>query len=188
MFRSSLTLLALALAVSACDREADPAVQQEENSASAKQELSGTIDRSFEGTLLPAILLNDPDGNALNLGAVQGTPVLVNLWATWCAPCIVEMPMLDNLADVMGDDLRVVTISQDLQGADRVAPFFATREFRNLEPWLDPENAVGDAFGDGVMPITVLFDASGREIFRVAGGYEWDSEEAIAAVREAIQP
>jgi len=78
VFRSLLTLLALALAVAACDREAGPAAQQEEKSAPAKQELSGEIDRSKAGTLLPALLLSDPAGRQINLGAVQGTPVLVN--------------------------------------------------------------------------------------------------------------
>jgi len=187
VFRSLLTLLALALAVGACDREAGPAAQQEENSSPAKQELSGEIDRSQSGTLLPALLLSDPAGHQINLGAVQGTPVLVNLWATWCAPCVVEMPMLDNLADTMGDELRVITISQDLQGAKRVEPFFAKNDFRNLQPWLDPENEAAKAFGDAGMPITVLFDSSGQEIFRVTGGYHWDSEDAIALVREALQ-
>ncbi len=187
MFRSSLTILALALAVGACDREAGPAAQQEEKSAPAKLELSGEIDRSQAGTLLPDLLLSDPAGRQLNLGAVQGTPVLINLWATWCAPCVVEMPMLDNLADTMGDELRIIMISQDLQGAKRVEPFFAKNEFRNLEPWLDPDNQAAEALGDLGMPITVLFDSSGQEIFRVTGGYHWDSEEAIALVREALQ-
>jgi len=95
--------------------------------------------------------------------------------------------MLDNLADTMGDELRVITISQDLQGAKRVEPFFAKNEFRNLQPWLDPENEAAKALGDAGMPITVLFDSSGQEIFRVTGGYHWDSEDAIALVREALQ-
>jgi thiol-disulfide isomerase/thioredoxin len=178
--------LALALAVSACDREAGPPAQQEEKSAPAKLVLSGEIDRSQAGTLMPAILLTDPDGRELNLAAVQGTPTLVNLWATWCAPCVVEMPMLDNLADVMGDELRVIPVSQDLQGAKQVAPFFKKKQFRNLEPWLDPGNELGFAFGDVGLPVTILFDSSGQEVFRVTGGYHWDSEDAIAIVREAI--
>lgn len=186
VFRSSLTLMALALAVGSCDREADRAVQQEEKSAPAKQELSGELDCSQAGMLMPDVLVRDPDGRELNLAAVQGTPTLINLWATWCAPCITEMPMLDNLADIMGDELRVITVSQDLQGAQLVEPFFEKSQFRNLQPWLDPDAQLGQAFGDRGMPVTVLFDANGQEVFRVTGGYEWDGEEAIAAVREAI--
>jgi len=153
--------------------------------ASESKALSGEIDRSFAGDLLPAVSVSDPHGKKLNLGALQGQPVLLNLWATWCAPCVVEMPTLDDLADEFGDRIRIVTVSEDLQGADRVEPFFAEKKFRNLEPWLDPENELGFAF-NGVLPVTVLYDTSGRELFRVAGGYDWSSEEARAAIEEAI--
>lgn len=84
--------------------------------------------------------------------------------------------------------MDVLTISQDMRGAEVVAPFFAAREFAHLEQWLDPTNELAMVLaGDGVLPVTVLFDAEGREILRVAGGYEWDSEEAIALVSEALE-
>ena len=95
--------------------------------------------------------------------------------------------MLDELADTLGDEVRVVTVSQDMRGAEVVEPFFAERDFRNLEPWLDPEAQLSGTLDDvGAMPLTVLFDSQGREVFRVAGGYHWNSEDAIAAVREAV--
>ncbi|WFL77937.1 TlpA disulfide reductase family protein [Altererythrobacter arenosus] len=183
--RLSLTILASALLLAGCDREPDDAAQQQGELASDKQGLSGEIDRSYVGELMPAVEVVDPAGKTLNLGALQGKPVLLNLWATWCAPCVVEMPMLDTLADEMGDELRVITVSQDMKGAELVEPFFAERNFRNLEPWLDTENKLGFAF-DGVLPVTVLYDAAGQEVFRVAGGYHWDSEEARVAIEEAI--
>src|SRR3546814_7611737 len=76
---------------------------------------------------MPAVNLTDPHGKTLNLAALQGQPVLLNLWATWCAPCVLEMPMLDDLADGMKGRVRVVTVSQDLRGADTVEPFLANR-------------------------------------------------------------
>ncbi len=136
---------------------------------------------------MPALVLSDPSGAELDLASLKGTPVLLNLWATWCAPCVVEMPMLDNLAGQMDGELRVLTVSQDLSGASVVEPFFAEREFARLEPWLDQENAVMFSFSNsGMLPLTVLFDAEGRELLRVAGGYHWDSEEALALIAEAI--
>ena len=183
--RLSLTVPALALFLVACDSGADAPAQQQAELSGEKEGLTGEIDRSFAGELMPAMNVTDPEGNELNLGALQGTPVLLNLWATWCAPCVVEMPMLDNLADQMDGELRVVTVSQDLRGAEMVEPFFAEKGYRNLEPWLDTENDLGFAYG-GVMPTTVLFDANGQELFRVLGGYHWDSEEARAAIAEAI--
>lgn len=179
-----------ALGLSACDRGAGEGAQETAASdASSKADdaaLIGEIDRSLAGTQLPPLTFENPAGNTLDLAALDG-PVLVNLWATWCAPCVVEMPALDNLAGEMEGQLKVLTISQDLRGAEVVEPFFDRRDFTHLEQWLDPENTLTEALADGgALPVTILFDAEGREIFRVAGGYEWDSEEAIAEVSEAL--
>lgn len=131
---------------------------------------------------------SDPSGATLDTAELKGKPVLLNLWATWCAPCVIEMPTLDALASEMGDEVKVLTISQDMRGADVVEPFFAQRNFANLEQWLDEDAKLGEALNEsGLMPLTILFDAEGKELFRVSGGYEWDSEEAMAAIREAIK-
>ena len=142
--------------------------------------------RSFAGTPLPAIQFSDADGNALDLAAQDG-PVLINLWATWCAPCVVEMPQLDALAAEMEGEVRVITVSQDVRGADVVTPFFAQKGFAQLEPWLDPDAQLSAQFTpEGLLPLTILFDAQGKEVLRVAGAYEWDSAEAIATIRESL--
>jgi len=135
---------------------------------------------------MPAASLTDPDGKQLNLGALQGKPVLLNLWATWCAPCVKEMPQLDALAEAYGDGLRVVTVSQDMQGADKVVPFFAAGGFKQLEPWLDPQAELGFALGGAVLPTTVFYDSSGAEVWRVSGEFDWSSEEARAAIYAEI--
>ena len=183
----SLTLVLSAALVGACSREQTPDSQGEPPAASAQDSLTGTIDRSRAGELLPAVALVDPAGKALNTGALSGTPVLLNLWATWCAPCVEEMPLLDKLAGDYQDKLRVVVVSQDLQGAEKVVPFFEKGKFAHLEPWLDRETVLSDAFGgDGVLPTTVLYDAGGQEVARVVGGFDWQSPEAKALVDEAI--
>jgi thiol-disulfide isomerase/thioredoxin len=181
-----------ALALAGCDSGAETPSQ--ESAASGAQnaapppppQLPGQIVRAFAGTELPKLQFSDPEGNTIDLSELD-QPVLVNLWATWCVPCVVEMPALDQLAAEMEGEVKVLTISQDNRGAEVVVPFFAQRDFRYLEQWLDPENDLAVAFSDGgLLPVTVLFDAQGKELLRVAGGYEWDSEEAIAQVREAL--
>ena len=180
-------ICASALFLAACDSGAGVGAQPQEKLGVDKQELTGEIDYSFAGEFMPAVNVTDPDGAELNLGALQGQPVLMNLWATWCAPCVVEMPMLDELAALKEGELRVLTVSQDMRGAEAVVPFFEDRDFTHLEPWLDPANDLGVSFGgSGAMPLTVLYDAEGEELFRVAGGYHWNSEEAIAAIEAAI--
>ena len=134
---------------------------------------------------MPAVTVSDPQGQQLNLAALKGQPVLLNLWATWCAPCVVEMPMLDELAQELDGAVRVVTVSQDLAGADKVTPFFAQRSFKKLEPWLDPGNVLGFEVESGVLPATILYDASGKEVWRVVGEYDWSSAAAREAIAEA---
>jgi len=192
MIRSIALIGLAAVALASCDSEAEAPAQESaassgENAAPPPPpQLPGQIVRAFAGTELPALEFSDPEGNTINLGELD-TPVLVNLWATWCVPCVVEMPALDQLAAEMEGEVKVLTISQDNRGADVVVPFFAQRDFRYLEQWLDPQNDLAVAFSDGgLLPVTVLFDAEGKELLRVAGGYEWDSEEAIAQVREAL--
>lgn len=188
----SIALAALAaFALAGCDSGAGDAAQESaavdaSSSSAVPPQLPGQMVRAFAGTPLPELTLSDPEGNHLELASLD-QPVLVNLWATWCVPCRVEMPALDALAGQMEGELRVLTISQDVRGAEVVAPFFAQQGFERLEPWLDPENDMAVEFSEGgLLPMSILFDADGKEILRVAGDYEWDSEEAIAQLREAL--
>ena len=129
----------------------------------------------------------DPSGTSLNLAEASGKPMLLNLWATWCAPCVVEMPMLDALAGEMGDRLRVVTVSEDMKGAEVVVPFFEQKGFPNLPRWMDTEMDLAFGFGGGgSLPLTVLYDAEGKEVWRMIGGFDWSSEEARALIEEGL--
>lgn len=183
MSRSSLILALTLLLLAGCDRAAEAPAQPVEDSASAS---AGTVVRSFVGTAIPALQFTDPEGQTLDLGAQDG-PVLINLWATWCGPCVKEMPQLDALAGELEGEVRVITVSQDIRGAEVVTPFFAKAGLTRLEPWLDPETELSAQFTpEGALPLTVLFDAKGREVLRVVGGYEWDSPEAIAMIRDSL--
>ena len=183
---------AIALLAGACDRQSAEPAQQQENSAAAKadageDELTGVLDRSFAGEPIPAVTVTDPSGTSLALADTAGKPVLLNLWATWCAPCGTEMPLLDQLAADLGDTVRVLTVSEDMKGAELVEPFFAERDLANLPQWMDPQNDLAFAYGGGAsLPLTVLYDAEGNEVWRVMGGYDWSSPEARALIEEAL--
>ncbi|WP_126172358.1 TlpA family protein disulfide reductase [Altericroceibacterium xinjiangense] len=189
---SLMLAFAAPLAIGGCDRQtAEPAQPQEsaaaENAgAEPAASLTGTVDRSHAGEPLPDVTITGPNDLKLNLAELKGGPILVNLWATWCAPCVVEMPMLDQLAGEEGAP-RVLAVSEDLQGAEVVNPFWAEHRFGNLQPWLDPENDLSMHYGGGgaVLPTTVLYNAAGEEVWRVIGGYDWSSEEARELVAEA---
>ncbi|WP_137679702.1 TlpA family protein disulfide reductase [Aurantiacibacter suaedae] len=180
-----LLVVCLAALLAGCDTGAEPDTQAASTEAQDGT-LTGTLDRSLAGEEVPEVTVRQPDGTELALAEMDGQPFLLNLWATWCAPCVVEMPLLDDMADELGDTVRVVTVSEDLRGAEAVEPFFADHDFVALEPWMDPDNALAFAYGGGaVLPLTILYDAEGKEVWRVIGAYDWSTPEAHEAVLEA---
>jgi thiol-disulfide isomerase/thioredoxin len=187
MSRLSFILGVSFLLLAGCDRAGEAPAQPGAAAESAKA-AAGVVERKFAGTPLPPMQFSNAAGETLDLAAQDG-PVLINLWATWCAPCVKEMPQLDALAAALDGEVRVITVSQDIRGAEVVGPFFAQKGFQRLEPWLDPETGLSAQFTpEGALPLTILFDAKGKEVLRVTGGYEWDSPEAIALIRDALKP
>jgi thiol-disulfide isomerase/thioredoxin len=172
-------LLVSLLFLSACGEEAAPPTK------TAEVPKAGAVDRSRAGTAAPDTGFEDPDGEATNLAAFQGKPVLLNLWATWCAPCVKELPTLDALQAREGERLKVLTVSQDLDGRAKVEAFLAKGKYRTLEAWLDPQMALMGDLGVTTLPTTILYDAQGREVWRVAGDKDWAGTEAAALVAEA---
>lgn len=187
--RSMIALILCILAVGACDNQS-PQVEQPAAATAAPiedvvvEEKIGTLDRSHAGEAAPPASFQAPDGASVTLAKFDGKPVLLNLWATWCAPCVAEMPTLDRLATREGDALQVLVVSQDLKGAELVTPFFRKAAFRTLKPYLDPGLALSTAF-QANLPVTILYDAQGREVWRMVGGMDWTSQTAAELIAEA---
>ncbi len=192
-------LIAPALFIAGCDRQsgdaAQPAGTDGSNQATLRQGekmrdpvtgLTGTLDIAQRGAAMPDIRIEDPDGEPIALTSFIGKPLLVNLWATWCGPCIIEMPALDKLAVREGARLNVLVVSQDIQGAEVVDPFFEEQKFEALGAYLDPENRLGFHYATGVLPTTILYDAKGREVWRVIGGMDWNGSRAAALMAETL--
>jgi thiol-disulfide isomerase/thioredoxin len=187
-------LLLVPLAIGGCDRQSPQPEQAASNaaipapdevtSAAAPVAAPSTIDTSRKGAAAPTAAFTAPDGKSVTLADFSGTPVLLNLWATWCAPCIKEMPTLDALAADTQGKLTVLTVSQDLGGATKVAPFFAAHDFAHLQPYLDPKLALSTAL-QANLPTTVLYDSTGHEVARVMGGFDWTSDAARKLIASA---
>lgn len=147
--------------------------------------MTGTLDMSKRGTAMPADLFQTPDGKPVTLAAFKGKPLLVNLWATWCGPCVAEMPTLDALAAKAGDKMTVLVVSQDNADVD-IKPFFAKTGLKSLEPYRDDNAALGFAFSSGMLPTTVLYDADGKEVWRMIGGMDWMGPRANTLLGDMV--
>lgn len=174
-------LLPLAL-LAGCDRQSPPPPQQGPADLPIG-ELTGKLDISKRGTPAPDIQFLDGQGEPVTLADFRGSPVLVNLWATWCAPCVAEMPTLDALAGKADGKLHVLTVSQDAEGV-AIAPVFEERGLERLEQYRDAESKLGFAFATGMLPTTVLYDAEGKEVWRVIGGMNWNGPRANTLLAE----
>ena len=184
-------LLALLVTVSACNEEPAGTPRHDAPAWSGPGTTdappTGRLDRTRAGTLAPAAAFLDPDGTPASLADFRGTPLLINLWATWCAPCVAEMPTLDALAAREEGRLNVLALSQDLNGADKVDAFFARHRFAMLEPYIDPQLAIMAELKVDTLPTTILYDAAGRELWRMTGIADWQSEATARLIAEALE-
>ena len=144
---------------------------------------------------LPAATLGEPlsltfvdrTGKKRALSEWKGKVVLLNVWATWCAPCRKEMPALDQLkSDLGGPAFDVLAISTDRGGPDKAAAFFDENKVTKLEVLNDNKAAFAQALRVIGMPTTLLIDKEGREIGRLIGPAEWASPEGKALIGAAI--
>jgi thiol-disulfide isomerase/thioredoxin len=142
----------------------------------------GTLDRSHKGEAAPDIAFADPAGKPSAIKAFAGKPVLLNLWATWCAPCVAEMPTLDKAAA----DITVVAVSQDLgaDGAAKAAKFLRDHGVTHLQSYADPATKLSVAY-NASLPTSVLYDSTGHEVWRMTGGMDWTTETAKQLLAEA---
>ena len=137
------------------------------------------------------IAFDGPEGAKLTLADFRGRAVLLNLWATWCAPCRAETPALDRLQAKAGDkDFEVVAVDVDTTRLDRPKAFLDGLGVKALTRYADPSGdaldamrAAGKALG---LPTTLLIDAAGCELGAVAGAVKWDSPDALKVV-EALK-
>jgi thiol-disulfide isomerase/thioredoxin len=186
-----LTLsLALLATLAACDKKADEAPQANAANAAAvaepEVELAGKLDMTHRGEAAPAAAFQDAQGKPVHISDFRGTPVLVNLWATWCGPCVRELPSLDRLAGTAKGKLVILPASQDDPGNADPKAYWAEKKFTALPLYTDPKMVLGAAYATGVLPTSVLYDAKGKEVWRIVGGLEWDGPRANTLLAPVI--
>jgi thiol-disulfide isomerase/thioredoxin len=152
--------------------------------------ISGTVAKftpTDPGRPAPIEPFYDADGNEITLHDFGDKVVLLNLWATWCAPCIREMPSLDRLQAALGGDrFQVVAVSVDRRGVEAVRPYFQRLEIANLSIYVEPTNQLANALGLQVLPSTIVVGPRGLMRGHIIGAVEWDAPEALALLRYYI--
>lgn len=137
---------------------------------------------------LAAVSFLDAEGQEMGLDAFRGKVVLLNLWATWCPPCVHEMPALDALQGALGgEDFEVVALSVDAGDREKPRAFYAEVGLENLALYQDPRARAHVTLGAFGLPTTLLLDREGRMAGRLVGPAEWDSEDARALIRAAME-
>ena len=150
---------------------------------------------TFNGTARPFVFLKqaravrfgpfaDAEGKPVTLDRYRGKVLLVNFWATWCAPCIHEMPTLDRLQKALGGaDFAVLTVSLDRKGMAAVGPFWQEQGYKHLPILLDSRWKTARRLGVSGLPATFLLDRKHRILGYLLGPAEWDSPQAKAFLR-----
>jgi thiol-disulfide isomerase/thioredoxin len=136
---------------------------------------------------VPDLVFKDSTGGEVKLSKWQGRVVLLNLWATWCAPCRKEMPTLNEVQKQLGSkDFEVVALSVDRKGLEASAVFLKETGAGSLGLYVDETTTSLNALQALGLPVTLLIDRKGREIGRLLGPAEWNSREAIALMKAAL--
>lgn len=170
--RLAAAAIGFGLILTACSQEQDPA----ENAVETGSPTQG-LERDKAGQAAPDVELKDAENEPASLADATGRPLLVNIWATWCAPCVKELPTLQALAAKAGAP-RVIAISQDMAPRGSVDAFLDKNKLGDLEVWHDPKLELSGATGAQILPTTILYDSNGREVWRYVGDLDWTGEEA----------
>lgn len=132
----------------------------------------------------PAVEFTDANGEKIKFEDFQGKVILLNFWATWCPPCIDEMPSLDALQQQLSEEgLSVVTLSFDRLGPKRIQDFFNRYKLENLKVYMDDQNIISKTLGAYSLPATFIIDKSGNIVGKYTGPADWASDDAKSLLR-----
>ena len=166
------------------------AVAESNYEAKTKDIIQGEL-RKFifsDGTkTLPSPVVLDMDENVIEIGP-NNDILVINFWATWCAPCKKEMPSLNNLAENMKyDDVRIITVASGRNSKEAIESFFSDNDLVNLNKFRDPRGKIAMSYGVTALPTTVVIDPSGKEIGRIIGDIDWNTENIRAFFRKLLK-
>ena len=183
---ASFLIFAALLVLAACQQKAAQQPANEPCGSGPGESRSKACTATLPASRRPPPTFKDPDGKPVKLADFKGKPVLVNLWATWCAPCVKELPTLDKLRALSGAAQRGRGQPGHAARMRRSSRSSRAHRIATLEPYQDRQMGLSGALGpDTVLPTSILFDANGKEVWRYVGDLDWTSPEAAKLLAEA---
>ena len=150
--------------------------------------VAGLLKAENPPSVPPDIEFRTADGTTQTLSAFRGHGRVINFWATWCAPCVAEMPALESLAKALAPaGIAVMPLSSDRGGAEVVATWYRTHGITALPVLLDPKGQGARAFGSKGIPTTVVINRAGLLVARLEGAADWGDEKAAVFLRRLIE-
>ena len=167
-----------------------PVIAESKYETNTKDIIKGEL-RKFifsDGTEpLPKPIVLDINENVVEIGSNDDI-LLINFWATWCAPCKKEMPSLNTLAENMKfDDVRIITVASGRNSKEAIEAFFSDNNLANLNKFRDPKGKIAMSYGVTALPTTVLIDPSRKEIGRIIGDIDWNNENIRSFLRNLLK-
>ena len=166
------------------------AVAESNYEANTKDIIEGELRKfifSDGAKALPSPLVLDMDDNVVEIGSNE-VILVINFWATWCAPCKKEMPSLNNLAENMKyDDVRIITVASGRNSKEAIEAFFSDNDLVNLKKFRDPKGKLAMSYGVTALPTTVVIAPSGNEIGRIIGDIDWNTGNVHAFFRNLLK-
>lgn len=140
-----------------------------------------------EGDRAPEFRLSSLDGRQVSLSDFRGKIVMVHFWATWCPPCVEEIPTIEKLyRGLFGKDFEILAVSVDERGADAVRPFMEKNKL-NLPVLLDPGHTTASRYGTFKFPETYVLDRNGIVRYKVIGAMDWSTPDSMNAIRGLVE-
>lgn len=137
----------------------------------------------------PDLKFTDASGKPLSLAGYRGSGLVVNIWATWCGPCVAELPTFAAISQSLArNKILILPISVDLDGAKAVRPFYASHDIRDLPVLLDPDGSATGVLNAEGIPVTIIINPEGQLVGRLDGSANWNSAPTLALVRQLAGP
>lgn len=161
-----------------------PGMQQATKPMESTVDLINVLPKTFP---IEPVAFNDVDGKAIDFSQFKGKIIMVNMWATWCPPCVRELPAIERLATKFKpEDFVLLPISIDAEGKQQVQPFLSSLGMPNFNSYYDQPQSLGDVFPLDTIPATFILDQQGQLIAFVRSYVDWDDAKAVSLIQGFI--